>query len=301
MKHVLVTGGAGFIGSHLVDAYLERGWRVSVIDNLSTGDRANLNRRAEFFEADLRESATSDLVGRLRPDVISHQAAQVDLRKSVADPGGDAEINVVGSVRLLQAAVEAGTRQFVFASSGGAIYGEPQSVPQTEEHPARPMSPYGCAKLAVEHYMNAFRIVHGLKTTALRYANVYGPRQSSTGEAGVVAIFADRLLRGEDIVIHGSGTQTRDFVYVADVVRANLEVTDEGAEVAAANVGTGVETSINDLFVRMAAAAGVRRAALHDAAKPGEQLRSVLDGRRFAPYTTLQQGLAATLASRRAG
>jgi UDP-glucose 4-epimerase len=161
MKHVLVTGGAGFIGSHLVDAYLERGWRVSVIDNLSTGDRRNLNSGAEFHEADLRDADVNTLVERIRPDLINHQAAQVDVRKSVADPAADAEINIVGSIRLLEVAAKIGVERFIFASSGGAIYGEPEFAPQTEAHPLRPMSPYGCAKLAVEYYMNAFHITHG--------------------------------------------------------------------------------------------------------------------------------------------
>ncbi|HLJ75134.1 MAG TPA: NAD-dependent epimerase/dehydratase family protein, partial [Thermoanaerobaculia bacterium] len=192
-KHVLVTGGAGFIGSHVVDAYLERGWRVTVVDNLSTGNRRNLNPRAEFVEADIREVNLADI----RPDVINHHAAQMDVRRSVADPVFDADVNVIGSVRLLQQAVEIGVKRFVFASTGGAIYGEPLFAPQTEQHPTNPLSPYGCAKLAVEHYLNYFRVVHGLSTIALRYANVYGPRQNSKGEAGVIAIFAEKKLRGE--------------------------------------------------------------------------------------------------------
>ena len=294
MKHVLVTGGAGFIGSHLVDAYLERGWRVSIIDNLSTGERANVNPAAEFHEADLRDSSTAALVKRLRPDVVNHQAAQVDLRKSVADPGGDAEINVVASVRLLQAAVEAEAKRFIFASSGGAIYGEPEFVPQTEDHPLRPVSPYGCAKLAVEQYMQCFRTTHGLSTAALRYANVYGPRQSSRGEAGVVAIFARRLVAGEEVVINGSGEQTRDFVHVADVARANMIVSEE-ATAGVWNVGTGRETSINDLHRMMAGVMNVSRSPRHAVAKKGEQMKSVLDGRRFGPYRDLEDGLRDTI------
>lgn len=294
MKHVLVTGGAGFIGSHLVDAYLERGWRVSVIDDLSTGDRRNLNPRAEFHEADLRDPGVSELVARLRPDIINHQAAQVDVRKSVADPAGDAEINVVASIRLLQVAAKLGVERFIFASSGGAIYGEPEFAPQTEDHPLRPMSPYGCAKLAVEHYMNCFRVTHGLSTAALRYANVYGPRQSTRGEAGVVAIFADRLLRGEEVVINGDGEQTRDFVFVGDVVRANLIVSDDRAP-GAFNVGTGVETSVNALYALVAGLLERPLAAKHGPAKPGEQRRSVLNGVRFGPYSPFRDGLRGTV------
>ena len=264
-RHVLVTGGAGFIGSHLVDAYLDRGWRVSIVDNLSTGDRRNINPRAEFHEADIREV---NLAG-IRPDVINHHAAQMDVRRSVADPVFDADVNVIGSVRLLQQALEIGVKRFIFASTGGAIYGEPIFAPQTEEHPTNPLSPYGCAKLAVEHYMHYFRAVHGLSTIALRYANVYGPRQNSKGEAGVIAIFAEKKLRGERATINGDGEQTRDFVYVADVVAANMAATEK-SDAGPINVGTGVETSIN----RLASMMGID--AEHGTGKTGEQRRSVL-------------------------
>jgi UDP-glucose 4-epimerase len=272
--HVLVTGGAGFIGSHLVDAYLERGWRVSVIDNLSTGDRRNLNPKAEFYEVDIADIGVLD---QIRPDIVNHHAAQIDVRKSVVDPAADAEVNIVSSIRLLQKCVDLRVKRFIFASSGGAIYGEPEFAPQTESHPVRPMSPYGCAKLAVEHYMNFYRQVHGLLTVALRYANVYGPRQNSRGEAGVVAIFGRQLIRGEECVINGTGEQTRDFVHVGDVVAANIAVTDRGDLVGAFNVGTGVETSVNELYELLASSMRVVRACRHVAAKPGEQRRSVLD------------------------
>jgi len=281
-KHVLVTGGAGFIGSHLVDAYLERGWRVTVVDNLSTGDRRNLNPRAEFVEADIREF---DVAG-VRPDVINHHAAQMDVRRSVADPVFDADVNVIGSVRLLQQAVEIGVKRFIFASTGGAIYGEPIFAPQTEQHPTNPLSPYGCAKLAVEHYLNYFRVVHGLSTIALRYANVYGPRQNSKGEAGVIAIFAGKKLRGERATINGDGEQTRDFVYVADVVAANMIAT-EHSDAGPINVGTGVETSIN----RLASMMGID--ATHGPGKAGEQRRSVLASK--LGRTPLADGLRQTL------
>ena len=282
-RHVLVTGGAGFIGSHLVDAYLARGFRVSVIDDLSTGDRANLNPGATFYEADIRDAPLE----KIRPDIISHHAAQMDVRRSVADPVFDAEVNVVSSLRLLQKAVDLGVKRFVFASTGGAIYGEPQFAPQTEEHPANPLSPYGCAKLAVEHYMHYFRAVHGLSTVALRYANVYGPRQNSKGEAGVVAIFIDRMRRGQTATINGDGEQTRDYVYVDDVVAANMMVT-ESADAGPINVGTGIETSVNQL----AALLGVR--AEHGPAKVGEQRRSVLAS-KFG-RTSLSEGLRETVA-----
>lgn len=278
MRHVLVTGGAGFIGSHLVDAYLENGWRVSVIDDLSTGDRRNLNPAAHFYEAGLHHQDTLRLLDEIRPDVVSHHAAQIDVRRSVDDPGYDAEINVVASVRLLQKCVDIGVKRFIFASTGGAIYGEPLFTPQTEEHPTRPMSPYGCAKLAVEHYMHYFREVPELSTVALRYANVYGPRQNPKGEAGVIAIFADRLLRGQPAVINGSGAQTRDFVYVSDVVAANMAVSGHDDLVGVYNVGTAVETTVKELYAAMVSVLNTDRVAQHGPAKIGEQMRSVIDG-----------------------
>jgi UDP-glucose 4-epimerase len=294
--HVVVTGGAGFIGSHVADAFLERGWRVTIIDDLSTGSRANVNPRATFIELDLRDASIRELIAELRPDVVSHQAAQVDLRKSVSDPAGDAEVNVVASIRLLQACVDAGVRRFVFASSGGAIYGDPVFAPQSEEHRTRPMSPYGCAKLAIEQYMTYFREVCGLSTMALRYANVYGPRQSATGEAGVVAIFADRLLRRQPVVINGTGEQTRDFVYVGDVVRANLFAC-ESQIAGELNVGTGVETSVNALYAAMRSLAGADLDAMHGPAKAGEQMRSVIDASRLnlPPFIDLRSGLVETI------
>jgi len=290
-RHVLVTGGAGFIGSHLADSFLKRGDRVSIIDNLSTGDLRNLNPSAEFHEADLREERTMELVRSLKPDVVSHHAAQIDVRHSVADPAIDAEINIVATIRLLQASLDAGVTRFVFASTGGAIYGEPVTTPQDEEHPAHPLSPYGCAKLAVEHYMHYFREIHGLSTVALRYANIYGPRQNSKGEAGVIAIFADRLLHGGEVTINGDGEQTRDYVFVDDVVRANMAVCDDLSLAGPFNVGSGVESSVNELYRQLAAAAGVDRDARHGAAKAGEQRRSVLDGSRLRAIAKLPEPL----------
>ena len=298
--HLVVTGGAGFIGSHIVDAFVGRGWRVTVIDNLSTGDRANVNKGATLIEHDLRDASTSELIAELRPDVVSHQAAQVDLRKSVIDPASDADINVTAAIRLLQASLDSGVKRFVFASSGGAIYGDPLFAPQNEDHRKMPLSPYGCAKLAVEHYITYFREVQGLSSMALRYANVYGPRQSTTGEAGVVAIFADHLLRGQPIVINGSGEQTRDFVNVADVVRANVFACESQVS-GEFNVGTGIETSVNELYAKMSSIAGVRADAKYGAAKTGEQIRSALDGSRLRAIGTLPApvdlaaGLAGTI------
>jgi UDP-glucose 4-epimerase len=299
-KHVLVTGGAGFIGSHLVDAYLERGWRVSIIDNFSTGARGNVHPGAELHEADLRDPSTAALLQTIRPDLVNHQAAQVDLRVSVGDPAADAMINIIGSIRLLQKAYECGVRRVIFASSGGALYGEPLEVPQSENHPAHPLSPYGCAKLSVEHYLHCFREVHGMIYVALRYANVYGPRQSAHGEAGVVAIFVNRLLRGEGVTINGSGEQRRDFVFVRDVVAANMAASEADMS-GAYNVGTGVETSVNELYRQMISILGIDRPALHGPAKAGEQLRSVLDASKLkaaagmSELTGFHEGLKETI------
>jgi UDP-glucose 4-epimerase len=296
-RHILITGGAGFIGSHIADAFLARGWRVTIIDNLATGSRANVPAQATFIEADVRDANLDEL----RPDVVCHQAAQVDVRVSVRDPAADAETNIIASLCLLQRSHEAGVKRFVFASTGGAIYGEPLEVPQTEAHQRRPLSPYGCAKLAVEHYLEYYREVHGLQTLALRYANVYGPRQNAHGEAGVVAIFANKMLRDEEVTINGTGEQTRDYVFVRDVVAANV-ATIEQELTGAYNVGTGIETSVNELYQMIANAAGVTRAPQHGPAKTGEQMRSVLDGRalrtlaNLAPPVTLSEGLAETVA-----
>ena len=298
--HILVTGGAGFIGSHIADAFLARGWRVSIIDNLSTGSRANVPAEATFLEADLRDAKTIDLLDDLRPDVVCHQAAQVDVRTSVRDPATDAETNVVASLRLLQKSFDLGVKRFVFASTGGATYGEPLEVPQTEKHPQKPLSPYGCAKLAVEHYLDYFREVHGLPALALRYANVYGPRQNAHGEAGVVAIFAKRMLQDEEVTINGSGEQTRDYVFVRDVVAANVAGVEHELT-GAYNVGTGVETSVNELHAMLASAAGSTRAPKHGPAKIGEQMRSVLDGSALRKRAnlpepvSLREGLTETM------
>ena len=301
-RHVVVTGGAGFIGSNIADAYIARGWRVTIIDNLSGGgDRRNVNPRADFHQLDIRDAAAGDLIRELKPDAINHHAAQMDVRKSVEDPAADAEVNVVGTLRLLEAAADAAVKRFLFASTGGAIYGDPVEVPQNESHPTAPLSPYGCAKLAVEHYLHYYRVVHGLSSVALRYANVYGPRQNAHGEAGVVAIFAGRLIAGQQSTINGSGAQTRDFVYVDDVVAANMAASDAEWQ-GEYNVGTGVETSVNDLYDSLASIAGNSQPAAHAPAKEGEQMRSVLDGRRLRALanlpesTKLNEGLAKTFA-----
>jgi UDP-glucose 4-epimerase len=271
----LVTGGAGFIGSHITDALIDAGHAVTVIDDLSRGRREQVNSGATFVELDITARELGAAVADAHPDVVFHAAAQIDVRESVRDPLHDADVNVVGTVNVLRAAVDAGTRRVVFASSGGAIYGDTEVIPTPEDHPCRPESPYGTAKLCAEAYGGTFSRQARLEFVALRYANVYGPRQDPHGEAGVVAIFATRLVHGEPVVINGDGTQTRDYVHVHDVVRANLAAVDGPAGIY--NIGTGIETDVNTLYRMLAAVSGVTRSAEHGPAKPGEQRRSCLD------------------------
>lgn len=287
--HILITGGAGFIASHIADAFIERGYRVTVLDNLSTGARRNLNPEADFLEGDLRDDAVCQSVAKLSLDFVCHHAAQIDLRRSLREPSVDADVNVVGSLKLFEAASRAGARKIIFASTGGALYGEPQFAPQSEEHPTRPLSPYGCAKLAIEHYLEYYREVRGIEAVALRYANVYGARQSDQGDAGVVSIFGRRLLRGEDLLIFGSGEQTRDFVHVSDVVRANVAAIEHPRASGSFNVGTGIETSVNELADLMKGLVDSSSRIEHRPAITGEQKRSVLDGSRFRRLASLPE------------
>jgi UDP-glucose 4-epimerase len=271
----LVTGGAGFIGSHITDALVDAGHSVTVIDDLSRGRRAQVNPAATFVELGITSERLGAAVADAKPEVIFHHAAQIDVRESVRDPLHDADVNVVGTVNVLRAAVDAGTSRVIFASSGGAIYGDAAVIPTPEDQPCLPASPYGTAKLCAEAYGGTFSRQAGVTFVALRYANVYGPRQDPHGEAGVVAIFALRLINGDPAVINGDGAQTRDYVHVQDVVRANLAAVDGPPGVY--NVGTGVETDVNELYLMLAAVCGARAAAEHAPAKPGEQLRSCLD------------------------
>ena len=304
-----MTGGAGFIGSNLVDRLLAEGHTVDVVDNLSTGSLANLAeaRRSRdghvtFHQLDIRSPDLAELANKVHPEVVFHLAAQADVRVSVADPVFDTEVNVLGSVRVLEAARVSGARKVVFASSGGTIYGDPDpaELPVKESHPQVPLSPYGVAKKAVGDYLVAYRELHNLEFTALALANVYGPRQDPNGEAGVVAIFASRLLAGRPCTVFGDGTQTRDFVYVDDVVDAFARAADRGGGLLL-NVGTGVETSVNTLYATMAAHAATDQPAVLAPARPGELERSCLDPRRAAihlgwkPWTTLAEGTAAVL------
>jgi UDP-glucose 4-epimerase len=303
----LVTGGAGFIGSTLVDRLLAEGQTVDVVDNLSTGSLANVAEarlsgtgQFHFHQLDVRSPDLAGLMARRQPDVVYHLAAQADVRVSVADPVLDADINVLGSLRVLEAARAAGARKVVFASSGGTIYGDVEQLPVKESQPQRPLSPYGVAKKAVGDYLFAYRELHGLEYTALALANVYGPRQDLRGEAGVVAIFAGRLLSGEPCLIFGDGKQTRDFVFVDDVVDAFSRAGERGTGLLC-NIGTGVETSVNELYAAMARNAGVNQPPMYAPARSGELQRSSLDPSRAAlhlgwkPWTTVDKGTAAVL------
>jgi UDP-glucose 4-epimerase len=298
---VLVTGGAGFIGSHVTDQLIESGVDVVVLDDFSSGRREAVNPRARLCEADICGEGIHALFARERFDCVDHHAAQMNVRRSVDDPVFDARINILGSLNLLQAAVATGVKKFVFASTGGAIYGEQRTFPADETHPTWPMSPYGVAKLAVEKYLAVYEEVYGLPYTALRYANVYGPRQDPHGEAGVVAIFSQRLLAHEPAIINGDGEQTRDFVYVHDVVRANVLAVTTALR-GMYNVGTGIETSVNVLYAHLAKHAGSTLSPRHGPPKAGEQRRSVLDCRKlqvatnWAPTVALDEGLQRTVA-----
>jgi UDP-glucose 4-epimerase len=298
---VLVTGGAGFIGSHIVDRLLQHRHEVRVIDDLSTGRRELVNRAARFMRCDIRSRRLPRLLAQWRPDAIVHAAAQASVSRSVADPDFDASVNINGTFGLLRAAGAAGTRTFLYISTGGAAYGDTSVVPTPEEHPVVPSSPYGVSKTAAERYVECYGPLLEMRTLVLRLANIYGPRQNPQGEAGVIAIFTDRLLRGEECVVNGDGEQTRDFVYVADVADAVLRGLERTDATGVVNIGTGIETTINDIYARLARAAGVTTPARHGPAKPGEQRRSALAAARAArllgwtPATLLDAGLERTL------
>jgi UDP-glucose 4-epimerase len=299
---ILVTGGAGFIGSHVADAYLLAGHEVAVVDDLSTGSRENLDPRVRFWQVDIRSSDLPAVLADFRPDVISHHAAQMSVSASARDSRHDADINILGTLNVLEAAVRHEVTRVIFASTGGAMYGDQETVPTPETVSPQPVSPYGVAKLAVEKYLHAFQAMHGLRAIALRYANVYGPRQNPHGEAGVVAIFSKGILEARELTVNGDGGQTRDYVYVGDVVRANKKATDVplGREVPVLNIGTGTETSVNDLVRLLRGVSGRNIASRHGPPRPGEQRRSVLDCAQakhvlgWEATTDLRTGLAQT-------
>jgi UDP-glucose 4-epimerase len=309
-QRILVTGGAGFIGSHVADAYLERGHEVWVVDNLSSGRKENVPDDATFVEMDIRDQGVRELFREVRFDLVNHHAAQIDVRVSVADPRLDAEVNLLGLLNLLEGAREVGTKRFVFVSSGGVVYGEPEEFPTPETAPKLPLSPYGVSKLTGELYLNYYRAIHGLPYVALRYGNVYGPRQDPHGEAGVVAIFSSRLLAGEALTIFGDGEQTRDYTFVRDVVAANMTVSEldisaltahagGSLDAVAFNVGTGNGVSVNELARALEGVAGARPGRNHEPARPGELRHSRLDTRRiqtlgWTSAWTLEEGLQET-------
>jgi UDP-glucose 4-epimerase len=298
---ILVTGGAGFIGSHVVDAYVEAGHDVSIVDNLSSGSTANVHPKARLFQCDILDRASLEKVfQRNRFDVINHHAAQIDVRRSVADPHYDASVNILGLLNLMEIGMKSGVSRVIFASSGGAIYGEQDVFPADETHPTRPISPYGISKLSSEHYLYYYSVVAGIDVVPLRYANVYGPRQNPHGEAGVVAIFTTKMLEGASTIINGDGKQTRDYVFAGDVARANvLALQPRGF--TPFNVGTGVESDVNRISSLIRAATGNRSTAEHGPAKKGEQLRSVLDtskirqGLGWSPAMSLEDGIGKTV------
>ncbi|MGA8142036.1 MAG: NAD-dependent epimerase/dehydratase family protein, partial [Desulfobaccales bacterium] len=301
-KKVLLTGGAGFIGSHVAEALLRQGHEVAVVDNLSSGRREHVPAGAQFYQYDIRSQETFDLIGRWRPQVLVHHAAQMSVRLSVADPVMDARENILGSLNLFQAAAGAGMEKILFASTGGAMYGDQAPVPAREEDRPSPECPYGVAKLAVEHYLHFYQREYGITPISLRYANVYGPRQNGLGEAGVVAIFIEKFLAGEQPLINGDGLQTRDFVYVEDLVAANLAALDY-PRAGVFNIGTGRETDILTVYLQLQGIIGSPRGPAHGPAKPGEQRRSALDSTRagklldWQPRLTLAEGLARTVAA----
>ena len=302
---ILITGGAGFIGSNITDAYLAAGHDVAVVDDLSSGSADNVDPRARWYRVDIRDAALDAIFAEERPEVVCHHAAQVSVRRSVESPQTDADVNVLGSLNVFEAARRHGTRRIVFASTGGAIYGEQTGPPADETHPCRPRSPYAVAKLAIEHYLDYFRVTFGLEAVVLRYANVYGPRQDPHGEAGVVAIFMQRILAGLAPTIFGDGEQVRDFVYVEDVVAANLAALRAAVaaeDMAIFNIGTGRATSVNALWRVIQPLARPRVGAYHEPVRSGDVRRSVLDPSRAAgqlgwrPAVGIEEGLARTWA-----
>lgn len=300
---VLVTGGAGFIGSHVAEAYLAAGHEVAVLDDLSTGNRENVQPGVRFYPVDVRSAELPVVLAEFRPDVINHHAAQLSVSVSTKDPQRDADINILGTLNLLEAAVRHKVGRVIFASTGGAVYGDKVSVPTSEAAVPQPVCPYGVAKLAVEKYLAAYQVMHGLRAVALRYSNVYGPRQSSLGEAGVVAIFCRAILEERELIVNGDGEQTRDYVYVGDVVHANMLAMEMplGEDVPIFNIGTGQETSVKDLVLFLRAVAGKDVRWRHGSPRPGEQRRSVLECSRvkqavgWEASTNLETGLAWTL------
>jgi len=299
---ILVTGGAGFIGSHVVDAYVAAGHEVGVLDNFSTGNEANLNSAAEVHRVDLRDQpAVEKALAAFRPEIVNHHAAQSEVPKSVADPGLDAHINIVGGLNLLKASVDHNVRKVIFISTGGALYGEPDVVPADEDHPVRPLSPYGTSKFCFEQYLGTFKRTFGLEFTVLRYANIYGPRQDFYAEEGrVVAIFASRMLERKPVTVDGDGEQSRDMLHVGDAATANLAALERGdGEIF--HISTGVPVSVNELFRKLAILTDYESAPNHGPRRKGDVYRIALDNSRarnglgWEPRVSLEEGLSLTV------
>ena len=298
---ILVTGGAGFIGSNVVDRFVALGHEVAVFDNFSSGVREFVNAKARLFEGDLTDAAAVEsCLAEFRPEVVDHHAAQIDVRKSVEDPIHDARTNILGALALLQSCTRHQVRKFVYASTGGALYGEGRTLPATEDHPVNPESPYGVSKHTLEHYLFLWKLLHGLDYTVLRYPNVYGPRQNPHGEAGVNAIFIGLMLHGKRPKIFGTGDQVRDYLYVGDVVDANVIALENGSG-EMLNLGTGVGTSVNDIVRELNAILGTRLDPIHEPPRAGEVQRIYLDATRakqvlgWAPKVSFRDGLTRTV------
>lgn len=300
--NILVTGGAGFIGSNIVDKYLEAGHRVIVADNLSTGHRRNLNPEAIFYETDIRTPELEEIFRKHNIDIVNHLAAQIDIRKSLADPLNDASVNIIGGINLLNMAKKYEIKKLIYSSTGGAMYGEPVYLPADEQHPVRPFAAYGASKHALEHYIELYNDLYSLDYTVFRYANVFGPRQDPLGEAGVIAIFIGKMQEGETPLIFGDGNQTRDFVYIDDVVQANLIALEKGSS-EIFNIGTGRETTVNEVYETIRELIPGAPEVKYEPARPGEIYRICLDSSKakkmlgWEPKTDFREGMKITIDS----
>ena len=297
--NILVTGGAGFIASHIADKYIAEGHKVVIVDDLSGGVKENINPKSKFYQIDIRSEELENVYKNENIDVVNHHAAQMDVRKSVADPKFDASINVIGGINVFEYARKYGVKKIIFSSTGGAIYGEQDYFPANEEHPTRPLSPYGITKLCTEKYLSYYKVVYNIDHVILRYANVYGPRQNPHGEAGVVAIFCSKMVKGDQPIINGDGKQTRDYTFVGDVVKANLLALNyNGSNIF--NIGTGVESDVNELFAGLKRHLNPSCLEKHIPAKAGEQQRSVISSEKIGrelgwhPTVQLNEGLKLT-------
>jgi UDP-glucose 4-epimerase len=297
---ILVTGGAGFIASHIVDAYVALGHEVVVVDDMSAGREVNLNRAAKLYKVDIRTPQLAEVFAAERPDYVNHHAAQISVRNSVERPLDDAMLNIVGSLNVIETARKFGVKKMIYASSGGAVYGEPEYLPCDEKHPIKPLCPYGATKHAPEHYLFMFDKLYGLNFTVLRYSNVYGPRQDPLGEAGVIAIFTGQMLEGQQATINGNGEQERDYVYVGDVARASILALEKGDR-EIYNIGCGVGTTVNQLFAKLKEASGYQLGPVHGPAKAGETFRIYLDVGKaqrelgWVPAVNIDEGIKRTV------